>query len=183
MGPDLRILTTAEGREPEIVALFTETFAASEGAGEGAVIGTLARDLIETTGPEDLHLFCALDGAALAACIIFSRLTYANDPRSVFVIGPVAVHPDRQGQGIGRHLIARGLNHLRTSGVDVALNYGDPAFYSRVGFRPITETQVAPPFPLAQPHGWQGQSLTDRPLDPLSGPVACVSALDKPAYW
>ena len=67
--------------------------------------------------------------------------------------------------------------------MDVAVTYGDPAFYGKVGFAPITEDQVRPPCTLSFPHGWLGQSLTGRPLAPLKGPSRCVAALDKPEYW
>lgn len=171
-----------EGREQDIATLFTETFAASEGADEGRLIGTLALRLIETTPAEDLHVVTAVDTGGLAGCILFTRLRY-DDPRAVFLLAPVAVATARQGQGIGQGLIAHGLDRLRTAGADVAVTYGDPAFYGRIGFRPVTEAVVPAPLPLSMPRGWQAQSLTGRPLDPLRGPATCVPAFADPALW
>lgn len=162
---------------------FAATFAASEGPEEGRLIGDLARDLLETTPEEDLHVFLALDRGELAGCIFFSRLRYDEDDRTVFVLAPVAVSTRRQGRGIGQGLLKYGLARIRDAGVDVALTYGDPDYYGRVGFSPITEDAARPPFRLNLPHGWLGQSLTSRPLDPLRGPSRCVAALDKPDYW
>ncbi|MCG5517084.1 MULTISPECIES: hypothetical protein [unclassified Ectothiorhodospira] len=41
----------------------------------------------------------------------------------------------------------------------MVLTYGDPNYYSRIGFKPITEALAPAPFTLKQPEGWLGQSL------------------------
>ena len=171
------------GRAAGIAALFEATFTASEGPDEGHLIGDLARNLLETTPQEDLHVFLALDDNDIAGCIIFSRLSYDEDDRTVFVLAPVAVATERQGMGIGQELLKYGLGQIRDEGVDVAVTYGDPAYYGKVGFAPITEVEARAPFTLRLPHGWLGQSLTDRPLEPLKGPSRCVAALDRPEFW
>ena len=177
------ISTDHESRAAEIAKLFAATFAASEGADEGALIGDLAQRLIAGTPARDLRVFTAKDGGALVGAIVFSRLTYAGDGRSVFMLAPVAVATDRQGQGIGQRLIASGLDALRREGVDIAVTYGDPEFYRRVGFAPVPEADMPAPQPLQQPQGWLAQSLTDAPLTALAGPVRCVPAFDDPVYW
>jgi predicted N-acetyltransferase YhbS len=171
------------GREKEIADLFTAVFTASEGAEEGRLVGGLAKALLATTPEDDLHVFLALEEGRLAGCVIFTRLTFTNDDRTVFLLSPVAVATGRQLQGVGRNLLTHGLRDLRARGVDVAVTYGDPDYYAKVGFVPVTETQVPAPWALAHPHGWLAQSLTDRPLEPLKGPSACAPALDSPDYW
>jgi putative acetyltransferase len=99
------------------------------------------------------------------------------------MMAPVAVATAHQGKGIGQRLIAHGLDALRQEGVDIAVTYGDPAFYGRVGFKPVTEADLPAPQPLGQPQGWIAQSLTEAPLTPLSGPARCVAAFDDPALW
>jgi len=170
-------------REAEIIALFTSTFTASEGEDEGRLVGRLARDLMATTSADDLFVLCALEGDEIVGCILFSRLRLDAEARTVFLLSPVAVATGRQGQGVGRKLIARGLDTLRRHGVDVAVTYGDPAYYGRVGFQPVTAEQVRPPLPLSHPEGWLAQSLTGQPLAPLEGPSRCAPALDRPDYW
>ena len=166
-----------------ITALFTATFTASEGAEEGALIGELACRLMTETPLQDLRVFTAWNGSELDGAIIFSRLIFEGDNRAVFILGPVAVAPDRQGQNIGRRLIAHGLEALRTEGVDLTVTYGDPNFYQRVSFSAITEEDVPAPFPLQYPEGWLGQSLDDMPLSPLNGPSRCVPAFNDPVFW
>lgn len=171
------------GREQDIIDLFTQTFTRAESAEEGALIGDLVRNLLGGSAAEDLFVFTVEENRAVVGAIVFSRLTYDQDPRVVFVLGPVAVATDHQGRGIGQRLISRGLDALRDAGVDIALTYGDPNYYSRVGFAPITEAMAAAPFALTRPEGWLGQSLTERDVTPLRGPSRCVDALNDPAFW
>ncbi|SFR00482.1 GNAT family N-acetyltransferase [Poseidonocella sedimentorum] len=166
-----------------IAELFAATFTASEGAEEGALIGALARRLIAETPTENMRVVTAWEDGALLGGIFFTRLTYAGDPRKVFITAPVAVATAHQGKGIGQRMIAHGLDALRQEGVDIAVTYGDPAFYSRVGFKPVAEVDLPAPQPLQQPQGWIAQSLTDAPLTPLRGPARCVAVLDDPALW
>lgn len=175
-------VTDTGRRTDEIAALFETTFTASEGAEEGRVVGALARRLIETTPSDDLRVFCAVDGPRLAGAILFTRLRYP-DPRAVFLLAPVAVAPNYQGQRTGQALIRHGLDRIRAGGGEIAVTYGDPAFYARTGFRPVGTDTVPAPFPLGLPHGWQAQALTDAPLTPLAGPATCVPAFADPALW
>ena len=54
-------------------------------------------------------------------------------------LGPVAVLPECQRQGIGSRLIEFGLELLREGGIDFVVLLGDPAYYSRFGFIPASE--------------------------------------------
>jgi predicted N-acetyltransferase YhbS len=179
----MKISSNPKGREQDLVDLFKATFTASEGADEGTLIAELVRKQLAETPADDIHVFTAEeDGSLLGACV-FTRLTYAQDDRTVFVLAPVAVMTERQGQGIGQKLLRQGLNVLRDAGVDVAMTYGDPNYYQKVGFQPVSEDDAPAPFKLQFPHGWLGQSLTDRPWSALSGPSYCVPALNDPVFW
>ncbi|MGO4917852.1 GNAT family N-acetyltransferase [Pseudogemmobacter sp. W21_MBD1_M6] len=172
-----------KGRAAAIADLFTATFTASEGSNEGVLIGDLARRLMAETPTQDLRVFTAWNGGELAGAILFSRLNYEGDNRTVFVLGPVAVATGQQRQGIGQRLISHGLEELRQEGVGLAVTYGDPGFYGRAGFKVITENDVPAPFPLRHPEGWLGQSLNNAALTPFKGPSRCVQAFNDPAFW
>ena len=175
--------TGFNGREEEIIDLFSVTFTASEGEDEGALIGELVRNLLGGMAEKDLYVFTATASGVIIGSIVFSRLTYEQDERIVFVLAPVAVATDQQGKGIGQRLLIHGLATLRIAGVDIAMTYGDPGYYGKVGFMPVSEADAQAPFPLNHPEGWLGQSLTDRGMVPLSGPSRCVEALNDPAFW
>ncbi|MDE0696754.1 MAG: N-acetyltransferase [Boseongicola sp.] len=172
-----------KGKEQEVIDLLSAAFAASEGAEEGALIGDLVRNLLATTADADIHVFTVREERSLIGAIIFSRLTYDQDDRTVFLLGPVGVTTDRQGARIGQRLLTHGISALRKNGVDVAMTYGDPNYYSKVGFRPVTEEFARAPFKLKYPKGWLGQFLTDGKMTPLNGPSRCVEAFHRPDYW
>lgn len=173
-------LTAADSLE--VVALFETVFTRSEGAREGALIGALARDLMSSLDAEDIHGFLALHEGEIVGAIFFTRLAF-DHPREAFLLAPVAVHGDHQGVGIGQTLIAHGLREMARRGVSFVATYGDPAFYSRVGFRPLSQDVIRPPYELSQPEGWLGQMLTSEPLESVTGRCSCVRAFDDRAYW
>jgi hypothetical protein len=82
-----------------------------------------------------------------------------------------------------RALFAAGIELFHQALVAVAITYGDPAFYGKVGFLPLDEDTAASPLPLSFPAGWIGQSLTNEPLHPLKGDSICITALNEPAIW
>ena len=172
-----------QGRAKEITDLFTATFTASEGAGEGDVVGGLAAKLLASTPVENLFVFCADKDETLVGTIIFSRICFAEDQRLVFVLSPVAVKTGEQGKGIGQGLLAHGLEVLRGNGVDVVVTYGDPAFYAKVGFQQMTPEFAQPPYTLSYPHGWLGQALNGGDMKPLAGASCCVPALNDASLW
>jgi len=178
----MEFLTGHKGRGAEIVELLTATFTASEGEAAGALIGELVRNLLGGTAAKDRFVFTAEEDGVIIGGIVFSRLTYAQEERIVFVLAPIGVATDGQGRGIGQRLLNHGLAALRCAGVDIALTDGDPNSYARVGFRPISEADAQAPFPLKHPEGWPAQSLTDRAIAPLKGPSRRVSALNDPVF-
>ncbi len=181
MGIDFELATIVH--PGEIAALFEATFADSENADEGILIGNLAKGLIETTPDTNIAVFTASDNDRAIGCIIFTRLCFEADERLVYLLSPVAISSDQQGLGIGARLINFGLGALRDSGVNVAVTYGDPDYYKRVGFKPIGTDIIPSPLPLEQPDGWLAQSLTGEEIYPLDGPSRCANALNDPAYW
>jgi putative acetyltransferase len=50
-------------------------------------------------------------------------------------LGPMAVLPAYQRQGIGSQLVERGLERLREAGCPFVVVIGHPTFYPRFGFR------------------------------------------------
>lgn len=174
------------GYSPEdtgaIERLFITTFSDSEGPTEGEMIGRLARDLIDTTDKSDLYCFVAREDDQIVGSILFSRLTFESGI-SAFILAPVAVLTDFQGKGIGQKLITFGLGELSKDGVELAITYGDPAFYSKVGFLSVGEAVIPTPLPLQHPEGWLAQSLRGNELEPIEGRSSCVEALNKPEYW
>lgn len=67
--------------------------------------------------------------------IAFSPVTISDGTTDWYGLGPVAVLPAFQGEGVGRQLVERGLDALRALGAGGCVLLGDPAYYGRFGFR------------------------------------------------
>ena len=165
-----------------LAQLFSDVFAESEGEAEGVRIGGLVHALLEDTDPAEVTGFVAVDAGQPVGAVIFSRLNF-EQPIDAWLLAPVAVHCDRQRQGIGQALIRFGLREMRDRGASVAITYGDPKYYGKVGFHPISPEVIRAPFELTQPEGWLGQSLCGDAIRTLSGSCTCVAALMDPVYW
>lgn len=59
------------------------------------------------------------------------------------LLGPVAVHPTRQGEGLGAMLIENSL--ARAEGWDRVMLVGDAPYYGRFGFRRLEGVVMPPP--------------------------------------
>jgi putative acetyltransferase len=90
-------------------------------------------DALRADGALELSLVAEVDGTVLAH-IAFSAAAIGDSLSGWFVVGPVAVHPDHQGRGIGRTLIEAGLHVMRSRNARGCVLVGDPAFYHRFGF-------------------------------------------------
>lgn len=166
----------------EIERLFIKTFSDSEGQTEGEMIGHLTRDFMSDTPKGDLYCFVAREDEQIVGSIFFSRITFECEVKA-FILAPVAVRTDYQGKGVGQKLITFGLNSLSKDEVDLAITYGDPNFYSKVGFQSVTEAVVPAPLTLQHPEGWLAQSLRGDKIQSIEGKSSCVEALNKPEYW
>ena len=173
----------ARQKDPALVALFQHCFAASEGPAEGATIAAFVTNMLETSAQGTLALYVARAQGELIGCAIFSQLELPGDPRKAVILSPMAIASEHQGRGIGQALLRFALDDLRQKGTDIAMTYGDPAFYGKTGFAPVSEQNVPAPLPLSFPQGWIGQSLTGMPIGQIRGPVKTVPALEDPKLW
>lgn len=109
-------------------------------------------------GRDDVvSLVADIDGA-VAAHLALTVCCLEGRPERMALLGPAAVAPERQHQGIGETLIRFGLDRIRCEGFAKVMVLGDPAYYSRFGF--VADERVTPPYDL--PEEWRGawQSLS-----------------------
>jgi len=95
---------------------------------EGAIV-----DALRASGMLAVSLVAEDDGA-IVGHVAFSPVTIDGHDRGWFGLGPVAVDPRFQRQGIGARLIEAGLAQLREAGAQGCVVLGDPGYYARFGF-------------------------------------------------
>ena len=66
-------------------------------------------------------------------------------PAKAILLGPVAVHPTRQGEGLGAFLIWTVLDRARDLGWRRVMLVGDAPYYSRFGFAKLPDVKMPPP--------------------------------------
>jgi putative acetyltransferase len=76
----------------------------------------------------------AEDEGAIVGHIAFSPVTIGGVHHGWYGLGPISVRRDRQRQGIGKALIARGLELLKAQGARGVALIGNPEIYGRAGF-------------------------------------------------
>jgi predicted N-acetyltransferase YhbS len=166
----------------EVASLFTSVFSSSEGEQEGKLIGNLASELSSNIDDQEIICIGAYEEESLIGSIFFTRLRF-NDSILVYMLAPVAVSTEHQGKGVGQALIKYGLNELKNRSVAVAMTYGDPSFYSKAGFQPISESAIKAPLKLSMPEGWLGCSLTAETIPTINERPTCVKQFNDPVYW
>ena len=63
----------------------------------------------------------------------------------VLLLGPIAVHPTRQGEGLGGSMIRDSLYRAGQSGWERVMLVGDAPYYGRFGFTRLGGVEMPPP--------------------------------------
>lgn len=104
-------------------------------------------------------------------CLLVTRAQLIHPDGQVSAVcsvGPVAVDPRYQRQGIGSGLITRALELATADGLPAAFLYGDPGYYQRFGFADAATWSVTTP-EGANFDAFMGLELRPGGLDGLSG--------------
>jgi len=89
--------------------------------------------------------------------------------KHALLLGPIAVHPTRQGEGLGSYLIANGIEMAKAHGWARVMLVGDQPLYARHGFQRLTGVEMPPP---TNPDRVLGVALEDGAWDGVRGKVA-----------
>ncbi len=76
-----------------------------------------------------------------------------GDARSL-LLGPIAIHPTRQGEGLGAALMGRVLREAPGLGWERILLVGDAPYYGRFGFTKLDDVVMPPPTNPDRVLGW-----------------------------
>jgi predicted N-acetyltransferase YhbS len=92
----------------------------------------------------ELDLVAVHDGEIVGNVVCNRAIieTDASGTVTVLALGPIAVHPKYQGKRIGSRLIEEVKNIAPSLGFEAILLYGDPNYYSRLGFLPAESLDI-----------------------------------------
>ncbi len=93
-------------------------------------------ELVDTLRRADalcVSLVAELAGS-LVGHVAFSPATSSDGSPGWYALGPVAVLPAHQGDGIGSKLVRTGLDAILAKGATGCILVGNPAYYTRFGF-------------------------------------------------
>ena len=120
-----------------------------------------------------LTFVAELDGAVVGS-VVCSRASMGEGPS--VGLGPLAVHPDHQGQGIGSALVAAVVVTADQRHEPSVVLLGDPGYYAIFGFEPAAGRGIAAPEP------WPEAEFQVRPLQAwrpeLAGPFRYAPAFE-----
>lgn len=100
------------------------------------------------TAVPGLSLVTRDKGVGVSGTISFWPLAIGANQSPALLLGPLAVHPDRQGLGIGLALMREGLARAKAQGHGLVLLVGDEPYYAKVGFRRLPEGLIGLPGPF-----------------------------------
>tara|TARA_R110002020_G_scaffold47781_25_gene136542 strand:- start:8307 stop:8789 length:483 start_codon:yes stop_codon:yes gene_type:complete len=155
---DFQIETQADWWEVE--ALFDTCFA----PGREALSSYRLRD-----GVDPVARLCRLsrdETWQVAGAIRFWPVRVGTAP--CLLLGPVAVHPTHQSEGLGGALIHNSLATAREDGWERVMLVGDAPYYSRFGFEKLAGVEMPPP---TNPERVLGHALVDGAWDGIEGIV------------
>lgn len=122
----------------EVEALYDLAF----GPGREALSSYRLRDGVEPIAGLSL-VARDMPGGPVAGAVRFWPVRAGG--AAALMLGPVAVHPTRQGEGIGGALIGDGVARAEAQGWRRILLIGDLPYYGRFGFHRLSGLAMPPP--------------------------------------
>ena len=121
---------------------------------------------------EGLALTAERDGELLATVRLWH--VEANGVRAL-LLGPLAVAPELQGEGLGKAMMREALWRAACRGHGAVILVGDAPYYARFGFETALTRELAMPGPVERER-FLAIELRDGALDGASGVLAATGA-------
>ena len=137
-------------------------------------LGKTVYRLREGVAPVPELCFSAVheDGSLLAS-LRFWPILIEETP--AILLGPLAVEPPLQGQGIGKALVRHGLSEARRLGHRICVVVGEPEYYAPFGFTSAPVAGLVLPGPV-EPRRFQVLELASGALDGVRGLIGRAPA-------
>lgn len=136
-------------------------------------------DKLRRACPEFLSLVALLEGQVVGH-ILFTPITIdGSDLASGMALGPLAVLPEYQNQGIGARLSTAGIELLRQTGCPYVVVLGHPGYYPRFGFLRASTFGLLSQWEGVPDEAFMAQELIPGALAGVSGVARYRSEFDE----
>lgn len=159
----LRITPETPADSPEVEYLYDVAF----GPGRQMLSSYRLRDGVLPVA--ELCFVARGEEGALAGAIRYWPVRVGG--ADALLLGPVAVHPTRQGEGAGGRLMLKSLTRAEELGWQRVLLVGDASYYRRFGFARLQGVEFPPP---TNPARVLGRALVRGAFDGVKGKVGSV---------
>lgn len=174
MRPDLVIRPETRADHDAVAGLLDAAFPVPDGRDRSAEAALVDRLRSDGDLLPELTLVAELD-AEVVGSVVCSRARMGEGPS--VGLGPLAVRPDLQGQGIGSALVAAVVVTADQLHEPSIVLLGDPGYYAIFGFETAAGRGVG------SPGAWEDRCFQVRPLrawrPELAGPFRYAAAFDR----
>jgi putative acetyltransferase len=138
--------------ESDVDAVAEVTTAAFGKDAEGEPVETrlLAELRRDPAWVPELSLVAVADDGRVVGHVVCTRARSGASP--ALGLGPISVHPEHQGQGVGSALMHAVLGAAEALGAPAVVLLGEPGYYSRFGFVAAAELGIRPPVADWEPY-------------------------------
>lgn len=150
----------------EVEALYDTCFA----PGREALSSYRLRDGVLKVA--DLCLVARDELGIVSAAIRYWPVHIGPQKKLSLLLGPIAVHPTRQGEGLGGLVMQDSMERAKALGWARVMLVGDEPYYRRFGFQKLDDVQMPPP---TNPDRVLGAALQDGAWDAVSGQVQRIT--------
>ena len=84
---------------------------------------------------------------------------------------------------IGKKIIKFGIKYLKEHKVDILMTYGDPSYYSKIGFKKTKVSMIPAPYKLSQPIGWLINKISSKKINKFKSKPNCVRPFRNKKLW
>lgn len=115
--------------------------------------------------------------------VLFTPFKLTEHPeKKCYLLAPIGILPNYQGQGLGTDLISKGVEHLKSLNVDAIFVLGYPKYYGARGFYP---SYVCLPYQteVKRVDAWKMREIKIGSMSEVGGTSTAANSIMKPKFW
>jgi predicted N-acetyltransferase YhbS len=179
---NIKFSLTKTNKAKSIQHFFKKVFTKSEGKKEGNIVGILSFKLAKLIDGKNVIGIEGTINNRIVAYIFLTTLVFKED-YLVYLLAPVAVDNKIQKKGVSKKIIKFGIKYLKEHKVDILMTYGDPSYYSKVGFKKTKVSIIPAPYKLSQPIGWLINKISSKKINKFKSEPNCVRPFRNKKLW